>query len=96
MKSTQNPRLQLCVERYRTDILNSLPAVSTAMWLGPSARARRRAKNLYQELTREFGRPRLPGHLKNAATIGMALWTEATLRMGLFQHPQLVRTEYRT
>ena len=43
----------------------------------------------------ELGCPTLAERFKSVLAVGAALWTGLTLKLGLFQHPKLLRTTYR-
>jgi hypothetical protein len=50
---------------------------------------------LQRRLHAELGQPRLVERFKAGLAVGAALWTGLTLKLDLFQHPKLMRTNYR-
>ena len=82
-------------EQYRQNLLEGRPGLLPARLLGPSPAARRLARDLYREIRREFGKPSFADQMKSWIALAMALWTAATLRLDIFQHPKLTRTSYR-
>ncbi|MBI4397961.1 MAG: hypothetical protein HY586_02415 [Candidatus Omnitrophica bacterium] len=82
-------------ERYRKDIIDSLPIFLSARLLGPTRRVRRQAGRLYRQVTKFFGKPSFFGHLQSLAALTMALWTALTLWLNWFQHPGTIRISYR-
>ncbi len=95
LKDSANAKLKACAERYRKDILNSLPAFKPAMWMGPTKETRKRARKLFQDIKTELGPFSLGQRILSWLAVPMAGWTALALKMNLFQHPQLIRTEYR-
>ena len=96
LKGTEDERLRMCVARYRQDILDAVPALRPAMWLGPSRVARERARRLFADIRREFGPLPAVQLAKSWLALPLAGWTALTLKIEWLQHPSLVRTEYRT
>ncbi|MBI1952665.1 MAG: hypothetical protein HYS41_00885 [Candidatus Omnitrophica bacterium] len=95
LKDSSNARLREVAERYRRDILESFPALGPAVWMGPTRVARQRARELLSAIRREFGPIPMPQRVRGWLAVPMAAWTTLTLGLGLFQHPSMVRTEYR-
>ena len=63
--------------------------------LGPNAAVRRWIGDLERRIHAELGAPSCVTRLKSVMAVGAALWTGLTLKLGLFQHPKLIRTAYR-
>ena len=82
-------------EMYKKDILNALPVFLSARVLGPSEEARRRAKDLYEKITKTWKVNKPLNGIKSLAMLVMAVWTSLCLKMQWFQHPRLIRLEYR-
>ena len=95
LRHSANERLRNCAERYRTDILNAVPAFRPAMWFGPSKAARERARRLFSDIQKGLGPFPIAQKLQSWLAVPMALWTGLTLKVDWFQHPRLMRTEYR-
>lgn len=95
LRDSANSRLRTVAERYRRDILDSLPAFLPAILMGPSQVARERAERLFQTIKRELGPLSLEQKLKTWLAVPFALWTDLKLKVHWFQHPRMIRTEYR-
>ena len=95
LKNHANERLRTCAERYRTDLINSAPALRPAMLLGPTKAARERARRLWEGICDSLGPMPAKQKVLSWLAVPMAWWTGLTLKLDLFQHPRLVRTEYR-
>jgi hypothetical protein len=63
--------------------------------LGPNARVRQKISELKQRIASELGALTLKEKLTSVLALGAALWTDATLKLNLFQHPKLLRNTYR-
>ncbi|MBI2173736.1 MAG: radical SAM protein, partial [Candidatus Omnitrophica bacterium] len=59
LKDSTNARLRACAQRYRKDILDAIPALRPAMWMGPTTIARERARKMLRTIQEEFGPIRL-------------------------------------
>ncbi|MBI3010562.1 MAG: hypothetical protein HYY57_06245, partial [Candidatus Omnitrophica bacterium] len=94
LKDSTNARLRACAQRYRKDILDAIPALRPAMWMGPTTIARERARKMLRTIQEEFGPIRLGTQLRSWLALPLASWTSLTLRIPWLQHPPLVRTEY--
>ena len=62
---------------------------------GPNPGIRRWIRDLQRGLHAEFGRPTLVERAASVLAVGAAVWTGLTLKLNLFQHPRLKRTNYR-
>lgn len=95
LKDHGNERLRVVAQRYLADLINAAPALRPAMWLGPTAAARAKARRLWQALQQDCGP--LPARVQAASwlAVPMAWWTALTLRFEGLQHPSLTRTAYR-
>lgn len=82
-------------ERYKRDILDSLPLFLPAKLLGPSQIVRDHVSVLQKRITQFFGQPSLKIRIISWLALLMAFWTKITLRFGWFQNPVLVRSSYR-
>ena len=66
-----------------------LPQKSVQMLTG-----REEARQIYEEIYREFGSLTLKEHIFNRASLIMAAWTWFSKKFGIFQQPSLLRVEY--
>lgn len=95
LRNSTNDKLKACAERYRIDILNSLPAFKPAMWMGPNRLTRKRSRELFRSIQKELGPFSMKQRLASWLAVPLAWWTAFTLKFDLFQQPRMVRTEYR-
>jgi haloalkane dehalogenase len=95
LKDSPNPRLRQKAEIYATDLRVALPVFLAGRLLDPNAAVRNWIADLGQRIHLELGRPTLAQQFKSLLGVGAALWTGLTLKLNLFQHPKLQRTEYR-
>ena len=52
-------------------------------------------RDLQKRIHQELGEPPFPQKLEAIAAIGTAAWSGFALKANLFQHPRLIRREYR-
>jgi radical SAM superfamily enzyme YgiQ (UPF0313 family) len=95
LKDSLSPLLRQKAEIYADDLQCAYPVFLAGRLLGPNTAVRRWIGDLERRLHAELGQPRLSQRFKSVVGIGAALWTAATLKLNLFQHPKLMRTTYR-
>jgi radical SAM superfamily enzyme YgiQ (UPF0313 family) len=95
LKDSANPLLRKKAQHFAKDLREAYPVFLPGRLLGPNAKARSWAGDLERRIHAELGRPSPGESFKSALAVGAALWTGLTLKLGLFQHPKLMRTEYR-
>jgi len=95
LRGSDNPALRRKAERFAKDLRNAYPVFLAGRWFGPNRETRQRIAQLQRDVHAELGRPTVKERLESILATGLALWTSATLRLDLFQHPRLVRHEYR-
>lgn len=95
LKDSPNPWLHRKAESLGGELRRAYPIFLVGKALGPTPAARRRIADLEQQIHQIFGPPTWKEHLLSAAALGMAAWTGLTLRLGLFQHPRLLRHTFR-
>jgi hypothetical protein len=95
LRDSLNPRLRHKAEDFAQELRAAYPAFLAGRLLGPNHAVRHRIGRLQRRLHAVLGRPTLRERLKSLLAVGAALWTGATLKLGLFQHPRLTRTIYR-
>jgi hypothetical protein len=94
LRNSPNPLLRARAERMRSFCRSAIAGLFPALLFGPSKEARRRARELLQDIERETGPVPLGEKLKGAGAVLLSGWTWLTLRMNLFQQPRLLRLEY--
>jgi hypothetical protein len=82
-------------EYYAKELRAAYPVFLAGRLLGPNAAVRRWIRGLQTRIHAELGQPSLWENSRSALALGAALWTGATLKLNLFQHPKLMRTLYR-
>ena len=95
LKDSANPLLRKKAQCFAKDLREAYPVFLPGRLLGPNAAVRRWAGDLQRRIHAELGSPTLGESSKSVLAVGAALWTGLTLKLGLFQHPKLMRTEYR-
>ena len=95
LKNSPNPVLRRKAEHYAEDLRAASPVFLAGRLLGPNHAVRRWIGDLEQRIYAEVGRPELAARFQSVLAVGAALWTGLTLKLDLFQHPQLIRTTYR-
>ena len=95
LKDSPNPLLRQKAEHYARELRVAYPAFLAGRLLGPNAAVRRWIGDLERRIHTELGHSTLAGRFQSLVAVGAALWTGLTLKLNLFQHPQLVRTTYR-
>ncbi|HOX56018.1 MAG TPA: hypothetical protein P5205_02940 [Candidatus Paceibacterota bacterium] len=95
LKDSPNRFLRQKARFYAKELRASYPVFLAGRLLGPNAAIRRWIGQLERGVQAELGSPTLAERLKSVLGVGAALWTGLTLKLGLFQHPKLIRTSYR-
>ncbi|HSG09992.1 MAG TPA: cobalamin-dependent protein, partial [Longimicrobiales bacterium] len=95
LRESSSAFLRAKAERIAVDLRRAYPLFLVGRLLGPTARVRRWIGGLQQRIHSALGRPTWKERVQSVAAVGLALWTGLTLRLGLFQHPPLVRHTFR-
>jgi haloalkane dehalogenase len=95
LREAPSPFLRRKAERLAREIRRGYPIFLAGRLFGPSTTARRKVAALERRVHQALGRPTWVERLQAAAAVGAAAWTGATLKLGLFQHPKLVRHTFR-
>jgi len=95
LRNSSNPAARRKAGRNAREIRRAYPVFLAGRLLGPNRSARRRIGELQREVHALLGPPAWFDRLRSLAALGMALWTGLTLRLGLFQHPAMVKHAYR-
>ena len=96
LKNSPNPLLREKAESYARELRNAYPIFLAGRLFGPNDKVRNWIGDLEQRVYAELGRPSLRERAVSLLAVGGAMWAGLTLKMNLFQHPKLRRTEYRT
>jgi len=95
LRESPSPFLRAKAERIATDLRKAYPVFLAGRLLGPTAQIRRWIGRLQKQVHTELGSPTWTERIESVAAVGLASWTALTLRLGLFQHPPLVRNTFR-
>jgi radical SAM superfamily enzyme YgiQ (UPF0313 family) len=95
LKDSTNPRLRRKALGFAKDLRAAYPVFLAGRLLGPNSAVRQGIGNLERRIHAELGSPSRVERLKSVLGVGAAVWTAATLKLDLFQHPKLIRTTYR-
>lgn len=95
LKASENPTLRLKGDRFAVELRRAYPVFLAGKLLARGRRVRRRIRALERRVYRVLGRPSAGERIQSVAALGLAAWTGMALRLGLFQHPSLVRHSFR-
>jgi hypothetical protein len=95
LKNSPNPLLRNKAEYYAKELRAAYPVFLSGRLLGPNGAVRAGIGDLQRRLVAELGQSRTLERAQSVLALGAALWTGLTLKLGLFQHPNLTRTAYR-
>ena len=95
LRESPSAYLRAKAERIAGDLRKAYPVFLTGRLLGPTAEVRRWIGGLQERVHATLGSPTWKERLLSVAAVGLASWTGLTLRLGLFQHPPLVRHTFR-
>jgi hypothetical protein len=95
LKDSPSPFLRRKAERFAAEIRKAYPAFLAGRLLGPTSGARKRTGDLEARIHNVLGRPTWAERLQSIAAVGLAAWTGLALKLGLFQHPRLIRHTFR-
>jgi hypothetical protein len=95
LRESPSAFLRAKAELIAADLRRAYPLFLVGRLFGPTAQVRRWIGGLQQRIHVALGSPTWKERLQSVAAVGLALWTGLTLRLGLFQHPPLVRHTFR-
>ena len=95
LKDSPSPFLRRKAGRFAAEIRKTYPAFLAGRLLGPTSGARKRTGDLEARIHIALGRPTWAERLQSIVAVGLAAWTGLTLKLGLFQHPRLIRHTFR-
>lgn len=94
-KDSPIPIMRKKAEQFAGFVRSSYPAFMPGKLFGPTAETRSRLKQFERRVHELLGKPTLKERLLSLGAIPAAAWTALTLKLNLFQHPKLIRREYR-
>ncbi|MCC6739016.1 MAG: cobalamin-dependent protein [Planctomycetia bacterium] len=95
LKDSPSAFLRKKAALFAEDIRKAYPVFLAGKVFGPTPHVRRWMGDLQKRIHAVLGRPTLFEKIQSVAGVAAAAWTGLTLKLGLFQHPNLVRNEYR-
>jgi radical SAM superfamily enzyme YgiQ (UPF0313 family) len=95
LKDSGSPFLRKKALRFASEIRKAYPGFLAGRLLGPTSGARKRTGDLEARIHDVLGRPTWAERLQSIVAVGLAAWTGLTLKLGLFQHPRLIRHTFR-
>jgi haloalkane dehalogenase len=95
LKDSENPALRRKAERFAFEIRRAYPVFLAGKLLAHGRQTRQRIAALETRVHAALGAPTTNERLSSVAALGLAAWTGLTLKLGLFQHPSLVRRTFR-
>lgn len=95
LKDSGSPFLRKKALRFASEIRKAYPAFLAGRVFGPTPGARGWIAGLEARIHDTLGRPTWAERFQSIAAVGLAAWTGLTLKLGLFQHPRLIRHTFR-
>ncbi|MEK6610343.1 MAG: cobalamin-dependent protein [Gemmatimonadota bacterium] len=95
LRESPSAFLRAKAERIAADLRRAYPLFLAGRLFGPTAQVRRWISRLQERIHAALGSPTWKERLQSVGAVGLATWTGLTLRLGLFQHPPLVRHTFR-
>jgi haloalkane dehalogenase len=95
LRESDNPALRRKAEHFAREIRKAYAILLAGRLFGPNRAVRRRIARLERAIHTALGAPTWREHLTSIAAVGAAALTSIKLRLGLFQHPKLVKHVYR-
>jgi haloalkane dehalogenase len=95
LRRSDNTLLQKKAQRIASDIRRAYPVFLAGWLLAPSSGVRHWVADLQARVHKALGRPSMAERLESGIALLMAMWTGLTLKLGLFQHPRLIRHTFR-
>ena len=95
LRESPSAFLRAKAERIAADLRSAYPIFLAGRLFGPTGPVRRWIGRLQERLHVALGSPTWKERLQSVAAVALAAWTGVRLRLGLFQHPPLVRHTFR-
>lgn len=95
LRHSDNVLLKLRADRMFSYVRGALPGLVPAILFGPNRQRRKEAFELFREITRETGRLDFETFVKCGFVVLLAAWTWVTMKLHVYQQPQLVKFQHR-
>jgi haloalkane dehalogenase len=95
LKDSPDPILRAKARCIAAEIRQAYPAFLAGRLLGPTAVVRRSIAELERRIHAAIGQPTMIERALSLVAVALAAWTGFTLKLGLFQHPGLMRHTFR-
>ena len=97
LKNRDSPNSMLCKKSqlFARDLQGSQAVFKAGRIFAPNPQIRQWIAELEIRVRDAVGRPNMTHRLASVAAVGLAAWTDLTLKLGVFQHPSLVRHTFR-
>lgn len=96
LAGSADPWLRKKAARFAFEIRRAYPVFLAGRLLARGREVRRSIGELQKRVHALLGPPTASERLRSVGALAMAAWTAVTLKLGLFQHPRLVRHTFRT
>lgn len=94
LKDSPSAYLRAKADCFAKDLRKAYPIYLVGKLFGPTPVARQYIKDLQKRVHTALGPPTLMEKIQAVAAIGAFGWTSLKLKLGLFQHPSVVRNEF--
>jgi radical SAM superfamily enzyme YgiQ (UPF0313 family) len=94
-KDSPIPIMRKKAELFASFVRSSYPAFMPGRVFGPTRETRRALGQLEKRIHKVLGKPNLKERALALGAVPAAAWTALTLKLNLFQHPKLIRREFR-
>ncbi|HUP59636.1 MAG TPA: hypothetical protein VNA69_04370 [Thermoanaerobaculia bacterium] len=95
LASSENPTLRRKAERFAFEIRRAYPVFLAGKLLAKGREIRRSIAELQKRIHEVLGPPTWAENIRSFAALAFAAWTGLKLRLGVFQHPRLIRHTFR-
>jgi hypothetical protein len=95
LKGSDNPSLREKAARFAADVRKAYPIFLAGRLLAPGWEMRRAIGELQRRVHASLGKATIAERIASVAGVAMAAFTGVTLKIGLFQHPRLIRHTFR-
>lgn len=95
LRHSENATLRRKASRFADEARRAYPVFLAGKTLARGRETRQRIAALEARVHAALGAPTMSERLSSVAALGLAAWTGLTLKLGLFQHPPLIRRTFR-
>jgi hypothetical protein len=95
LKASPNTLLRKKAERFAFEIRRAYPVFLAGKTFARGKGARASIAALQRRAHAALGAPSLGERISSVGALALAAWTSLTLKLGLFQHPSLIRETFR-